>query len=68
MTTELPDTLMPHGQYGTAAAAKMLGVSERTIRRWAERGFLKKRLHKYTGKAVFRGDELIAFWHAVRKA
>lgn len=68
MTTILPDTLRPGGHYSTAAAAKMLGVSERTLMRWVARGFLTKRLHKFTGKALFRGDDLISFWHAVRKA
>ena len=64
----LPETLRPGGQYGASAAAAALGVSERTLRRWVARGFLKKRVHKFTGKALFRGDDLIAFWHAVRNA
>lgn len=68
MTTSLPDSLKPGGQYSVNAAAECLGVSERTIRRWVARGFLKKRVHKFTGKALFRGDDLIAFWHAVRNA
>lgn len=68
MITVLPDTLRPNGQYGAKAAAECLGVSERTLRRWVARGFLKKRVHKFSGRALFRGDDLIAFWHAVRNA
>lgn len=68
MNAVLPETLRPGGQYSARAAAAALGVSERTLRRWVARGFLKKRVHKFTGKALFRGDDLIAFWHAVRNA
>lgn len=68
MTTVLPDTLLPYGQYSTKAASECLGISERTLLRWADKGLIKKRTRKVNGRAVFRGDELIALWHSTRKA
>ncbi len=68
MNAVLPDTLKPNGQYGTKAACECLGISDRTLRRWVAAGFIKRRVRKVNGRAMFRGDDLIALWHSTRKA
>lgn len=67
MITVLPDSLKPGGQYGAKAACECLGISDHTLRRWVAAGYIKKRVHKVNGRMVFRGDDLIALWHATRK-
>lgn len=67
MITVLPDSLKPGGQYGAKAACECLGISDRTLRRWVAAGYIKRRVRKVNGKAVFRGDDLIALWNSTRK-
>lgn len=64
----VPDLQIPlTGVYTTTQAAKLLGISRPTLRKYAEKGMLRKRLRQTTGgnyRAVYEGRALMALWKA----
>lgn len=63
MTTTPPD-VHPDGRYNTVQTAAILGISRTTLWRLTNAGILKPRFEKHTGKARYRGKDILAYWLA----
>lgn len=61
MTTTPPD-VHPEGRYNTKQTAALLGIGRTTLWRLANAGALKPRHDKFTGKARYRGKDILAYW------
>lgn len=52
------------GLYPIGEAAKILGISRRTLLRHSDEGLIQFRLKRSNGRKVFRGSELIRYHEA----
>lgn len=62
--TALPPDVHPGGRYNSKQTAALLGISRSTLWRLANAGILKPRHERYTGKARYRGKDILAYWSA----
>ncbi|MCS7466411.1 helix-turn-helix domain-containing protein [Stieleria sp. ICT_E10.1] len=53
--------------FKTAEAAEILGVSQNTLRKWAQDGRIPMRRNPANGYRLFRRDDLDAFLNEVAK-
>lgn len=61
MTTEMPQ-LSPNARLNTSQASRALGVDRSTLRRWEERGYIRARFNRDTGRAYWRGEDIVKLW------
>lgn len=59
-----PPAVHPDGRYNTVQTAKALEIGRTTLWRLANAGIIRPRFDKRTGKARYRGKDIIAFWRA----
>lgn len=57
--TAIPPEVHPDGRYNTVQTAALLGIG-----RLSNAGILKPRHEKHTGKARYRGKDILAYWKA----
>lgn len=62
--TSTPPEVHPNGRYNTVQTAKKLGIGRTTLWRLSNAGILKPRHEKHTGKARYRGKDILAYWKA----
>lgn len=58
--TNTEPKVMPEGRYSPAQAARLLGVSQRTVYHWEEAGRLVRSWNKFGG--YFTGLSIIRAW------
>lgn len=63
MTPCEPDVL-DTGKYGITKAAKSLGVSQKTFRKYVNAGLIKYGISRLNGRKFFYGSELKKAWRA----
>lgn len=63
MTHYEPDVL-DSGKYGITKAAKLLGVSPKTFRKYVNAGQIKYGISRLNGRKFFYGAELKRAWRA----
>lgn len=61
MTIEAPK-ISPDARLRTSQAAAALGVHRVTLRRWEAKGWISPRFCNATGRAYWRGKDLIKLW------
>lgn len=63
MMTSLPPQIHPQGKYTATEAARLLGISRRTLSRWVLAGKVRKRYSKATMMPRYLGKDLLALWN-----
>lgn len=62
--TATPPDVHPNGRYNTVQTAQLLGIGRTTLWRLSNAGILKPRHEKHSGKARYRGKDILAYWKA----
>ena len=61
--TTLPPQVAMNGLYGMTDAARVLGITRNTLRKYAERGYIAFRVRKSNRRRVTTGKEIIKLWN-----
>lgn len=63
MIPTVPD-VTPDGRYNATQTAKALGIGRMTLWRLTKAGILMPRIHRHSGRARYRGKDILAYWRA----
>lgn len=56
--------IVPEARYSGIDAARALGISWKTLRRWTLAGKIKVRFRKVNGRPCYLGRDLMSLWRA----
>lgn len=61
--TQLPPQVATEGLYGMTDAARALGITRNTLRKYAEGGYISFYVRKSNRRRVTTGKEIIKLWN-----
>lgn len=60
--TQLPPQVATEGLYGMTDAARALGITRKTMRKYADGGFIAFHVRRVNNRRVTTGKEILRLW------
>lgn len=64
MLTATEPNVAPTGRYGVMETSRALGIDKKTLQRYAEKGYIRRRYRAKSFRTFYLGQDIISFWKA----
>lgn len=64
MLTCTEPNVAPTGRYSTMETSRVLGIDRKTLQRYADKGYIRRRHRAKTFRPFYLGQDILSFWRA----